>query len=120
MGVRNGGSSGEKRKGETYFDAMVVPAEQEERLEKKLSLLGVELRIMRDRLMVGHTPLERGILVRVQVPQPEANCCLRRSREKSRDYTNSKLMEIPSEIEGQIGHPSDPCPKNSPKVLAKR
>ena len=26
--------------------------------------------ILRDRLMVGHSPLEAGILVRIQVPQP--------------------------------------------------
>lgn len=36
----------------------------------KFATLPMSLFILRDRLMVGHIPLEDGILVRVQVPQP--------------------------------------------------
>ena len=37
-------------------------------VEKQRLLLYI-LQVLRDRLMVGHVPLEHGILVRIQVPQ---------------------------------------------------
>ncbi len=34
------------------------------------------IKLLRDRLTVGHIPLEDGILVRIQVPQQNYNICI--------------------------------------------